>query len=311
MSHFAVLIIGPNALEQLASYQENNMGNCPKELLTFESVNEEYKRYFAKENKGAKYESTEAYEAAFDKYMEEGGDYTKDRTTGEYGYWENTNAKWDWYSLGGRYTGMLKLKADVNKDNTTIGRPGVFGRGADDGCVDVALKRDIDFAGMIADAELKAKDEYEKIEAIFPDGIPKIEISWESIIDSNGIHKNLSNNDKQYLYNRQYGVSVWKDATRTKANEFEATDNELYRFYLWAEQQEFQCSKEEYIKIAGQSAFSTYAVVKDGKWYERGHMGWWGVSFNEKDETEWDVEFSNLVNNLPDDTLLSIYDCHI
>ena len=36
-------------------------------------------------------------------------------------------------------------------------------------------------------------------------------------------------------------------------------------------------TREEYINR--DSDFSTYAVItKDGKWHEKGRMGWWGIS---------------------------------
>jgi hypothetical protein len=55
----------------------------------------------------------------------------------------------------------------------------------------------------------------------------------------------------------------------------------------------------------------TFAIIKDGKWYERGKMGWWGIVRNEKDQKDWEEEFKIHLKNLPDDTLISIYDCHI
>lgn len=55
----------------------------------------------------------------------------------------------------------------------------------------------------------------------------------------------------------------------------------------------------------------TFAVVKDGKWYERGEMGWFALVSNEKPDDQWDKEFKKLIEGLPDDTLISIYDCHI
>lgn len=57
--------------------------------------------------------------------------------------------------------------------------------------------------------------------------------------------------------------------------------------------------------------YRTFAVVKDGVWYERGEMGWWGIVINPKSGDAWDEEFDKLISNLPDDTLLSVYDCHI
>lgn len=58
-------------------------------------------------------------------------------------------------------------------------------------------------------------------------------------------------------------------------------------------------------------SIATHAVVKDGKWYEVGSMGWWGMVTNKKDENEWDAEFEKLVYSLPDDVLLTVFDCHI
>lgn len=63
--------------------------------------------------------------------------------------------------------------------------------------------------------------------------------------------------------------------------------------------------------IANIDQISTFAVVKDGEWYERGEMGWWGCVSNEMDENEWGNKVRELLEGLPDETLISIVDCHI
>jgi len=40
-------------------------------------------------------------------------------------------------------------------------------------------------------------------------------------------------------------------------------------------------------------------------------MGWWGITTNEKADDEWNNEFQKLIEDLPDDTLLTLVDCHI
>jgi hypothetical protein len=40
-------------------------------------------------------------------------------------------------------------------------------------------------------------------------------------------------------------------------------------------------------------------------------MGWFGVVHDEKDENKWDDELERLLISIPDETLLSVYDCHI
>ncbi len=79
----------------------------------------------------------------------------------------------------------------------------------------------------------------------------------------------------------------------------------------WSNIDRFLVGREKYIAAALSSSYSTFAVLKDGEWYERGEMGWWGIAHNEKDQSVWDEELKRLISDLPDDTLLSVYDVHI
>jgi len=63
--------------------------------------------------------------------------------------------------------------------------------------------------------------------------------------------------------------------------------------------------------IANFDELKTFAILKDGEWYERGKMGWWAIVTDEMEDDKWDAEFKKLIDGLPDDTLISIYDCHI
>ena len=45
--------------------------------------------------------------------------------------------------------------------------------------------------------------------------------------------------------------------------------------------------------------------------YEKGKMGRWGTVSNQKDSKTRQSEFKKLLEELPEDTLLSVYDCHI
>ena len=67
-------------------------------------------------------------------------------------------------------------------------------------------------------------------------------------------------------------------------------------------------TKNNYIKW--QSSIATFAVVKNGQWYERG-MGWFGMTRNEKPYDVWYEEFDKLLADVPDDTMLTVVDCHI
>ncbi len=45
--------------------------------------------------------------------FEEHADAEVDAITGRHGYWLNPNARWDWYTIGGRWQGLLKLRDGV------------------------------------------------------------------------------------------------------------------------------------------------------------------------------------------------------
>lgn len=54
-----------------------------------------------------------------------------------------------------------------------------------------------------------------------------------------------------------------------------------------------------------------FAVVKDGQWYQKGQMGWFGMSTDNISDEEWDARVLELIKDLPDDTMLTVVDCHI
>lgn len=116
MSHFTVAVFTENGdLEQveklLAPFQENNMGDCPKEYLTFT----------------------------------EDEDCDVDEETGKRGYWSNPNTKWDWYVVGGRFLGLLIARPGKTGE---LGVPGVFGGSPEAGSFDSMKVEDIDFNAM-------------------------------------------------------------------------------------------------------------------------------------------------------------------
>lgn len=77
MSHFAVLVLSnpdQSIDDLLLPYMENCCGQPPMQYMEF--------------------------------YEDECCDV--DEATGKRGYWQNPNAKWDWFVIGGRFCGMLK-----------------------------------------------------------------------------------------------------------------------------------------------------------------------------------------------------------
>jgi hypothetical protein len=244
MSHFTVLVIGNEPEKQLSPYQENNMGDCPSEYLEF--IEDE--------------------------------DCGLDSDNGKHGYWENTNRKWDWYLLGGRWTGFFKLKSGLIG---RTGEPGIMTDKPNLGFADQAFKSEIDFDGMILKAVDEANKRYEDAMTILSP-LPVNE-SWKSVRER---IKDVS--EARDFYNSQ-------ERCKTK---------------LWDVDQ-FLIPKDEFVKLAKENALSTFAIIKDGIWYEKGTMGWFAFVSNEKPQTDWNNQFNEILQGLPDNTLLSLYDCHI
>jgi hypothetical protein len=124
MSHFSVLVVGENPEEQLAPFQENNMGNHPCCFLEFEDCTEDYRRDAEEieEDPEANGKTRLEYygQGDFDKFCKEWDGCGRDPITGKYGRWENPNAKWDWYKLAGRFSGKLIRRNGTKADDALL-----------------------------------------------------------------------------------------------------------------------------------------------------------------------------------------------
>lgn len=290
MSHFSVFVIGKDADKQLAPYHEFECTGEDNEYVQDVDITSEVV------DKGLDYYGLD------EKTITSMGDLdTADEH--KYGYAlvdaegkvlkavkrTNPNRKWDWYQLGGRWSGFLKAKPGCVG---LRGRPGLMGSNAsnDAGRFDLLRKGEIDFEGMRQDAADKAATTWDKAHAARGG---KDWITWEHVRDV--MHKGGIDAARK-AYNDQPALALLK-----KHPDF--TFSWDYDKYL--------APRDEYVRRARDSAVSPFAIVMDGKWYERGEMGWWGMVSNEQDMDAWNAQVSALLDSLPDDTDISVVDCHI
>jgi len=52
-------------------------------------------------------------------------------------------------------------------------------------------------------------------------------------------------------------------------------------------------------------------INEDGEWFEKGEMGWWGVTFDEKPEDTWKTLFADYLKEVDSDCLVTVVDFHI
>jgi hypothetical protein len=178
--------------------------------------------------------------------------------------------------------------------------------GAELGFADQALISQIDFEGMREKKGKEAQERYERAERLLG-SIPKLHYVWKDLIDEGGSYSHMSIEEKRSLYHGQPAIRILNFAKESLSNGVKEDQD----FLTWLDLEDYQVTKEEYIKKAQDGAISTFAVIKDGKWYERGQMGWWACVSNEKEDSAWECEFEELIKGLSPDTLLTIVDCHI
>ena len=181
----------------------------------------------------------------------------------------NPNKKWDWYEVGGRWSGFFK---------TFVGK------------VDQCRKGLVDIEGMRNEAGVKAAEKFDKFLWLSAGCAPLV--PWAVV------------NEWMFKDDMEAARKYYGDQPIVKA--FRADEEAR-----WWNLEDFECGREKYIQDAREKALRTFAVVKDGQWYEKGKMGWWACVADEKDEEKWTAEFNTLIDGLPDDTLLTIVDCHI
>lgn len=359
MSHFTVLVITDSSsnpeklLEpfsehiEVPKYKTSEVSEDEKQsfIETYTIVNPDHS-YGVKDETEAEKNKLLSFDELYEQYGEDWNDSTWKKDAN--GIWcefstYNPNSKWDWYLLGGRWSGFFKVKpiaalpfqmegfstAEVNnlvelyKANVqkflnvtskyngktesirktiadivdsmenvkfpeyTVGEAGLMTESPRMGYADQLLKKDIDFVGMRAEAILNAEKDYDEFHAVlkgreFP--------LWSAILEKYP--------DDQI------------DAAREEFNNLE-TVKDLNKAGYYFNREKFNVSKEEYLYNASLSAFSAFAFLNKDGWFERGNMGWFGIVTDEKNIKKWDEEFNKMLDALPDDTMLSLYDCHI
>lgn len=291
MSHFTVMVIGDNPEEQLEKFDENITIDEYEKGVVSDENKQKMLDYYAK--KGYKFSS---FDACYKRFGEEWNDgrYRKD----ENGIWHiystyNPDSKWDWYVLGGRWSGRYIIL----KPGATSGIYGSPECGDNKPGIDAALKKDIDFDAIRKKYENGGREYYREIVEKCGRTIPKLELFWETIRDGEQ-YATLTIDEKQALYHAQPSVIQWEKAGFDNA-------------YCGPNLEDFQCTEDEYVQRCIANSFVPYAFVMNGEWHGKGDMGWWGISSNELPQKEWQNKVWKMVDALPDDTMISFYDCHI
>lgn len=215
---------------------------------------------------------------SYELFMEEHCGYTFDEQENAYGYYYNPNAKWDWYQIGGRWPRRFLVKNDcalaVNGENSLLFKEAPS-RNGPDGYKWVAGARKCDIAWDIMKKAFcePAVQKYRIYKEWFGAG---------AVPEKHRDHRITAE-----------GITCWGDLVYHKD---ETLDDYLQREGL----------SEEF-----KYPFSTFAYVSEAGWEGSGDMGWFGMSYNDKDPLAWNCMVEKFIADLPDNAFLVSVDCHI
>jgi hypothetical protein len=199
-----------------------------------------------------------------------------------WGFWSNPNGKggnWDWYSIGGRWTGFFLLK-DGAKMN--LGIPRVFMRSpTNPRAVDQARKCDIDWEAMRRRARERAEQSWEEANRM-----PESKREHYGIRPDDTKQSYVERNEKDACLPEVVLMEgEWEKGTFSKEWEKE------YRRLRdgWSDEENREKWEKDRQKLL------------NGDWHEE-NRGKWG---------EWEDEFQELFERIPEDAVLTLVDCHI
>lgn len=280
MSHFAVLVIGDDVEAQLQPYHEYECTGIEDQYVINVDITNE-----------ARSIHTEHYATEpFPKFV---ADYYGLDVRDDGSVWRKTNpnAKWDWWVVGGRWSGFFSVKPN----------PKVPGSSNPDTRIDAGPKGLINIEGMRLSAAQEAIERWKTVEHLVS-GLPEPRL-WDEVFP-NG-HQIPDFDELKAWYYAQPAIKAVHEWLKQRGSFFIGWHD--IEPYLQRESD----AMEQYVALKRNQACIPYAVVMEGKWSAKGKMGFFGVSNDIEDPAKWYQQMNDILDRIPDDTLLTIVDCHI
>jgi len=233
----------------------------------------------------------------------EGGKFDSE---GNWGYMTNPNAKWDWYSVGGRWTGTLQLKDD-RMGEAFNGTPGLMTEHNNDPQrADSALAGDVDWEGMRQSRLQKKLDAYDLVQEALKHVRTETQPVDEAKLHEQYHEENIRGENFRKTWPTYEAYIQWEMATKWLRKE---KDTYLGLGLSFAEILEYYLPRDEYIATREVEALTWAFVDLDGQWVEGAEMGWWGMH-DEKDQS-YNQAFWRFVEALDAHQRVYVVDCHI
>lgn len=207
-------------------------------------------------------------------------------------------AKWDWWTVGGRWSGMLPLKPGAEGADLAI--PGAGYRGDEPirpGGVDQAPKGAVDIDRMRREAAAEADARWTQYEQIVATHGPLPDDTWTQFEDK-------ASHEFQESKRAYWNHPTVKALQQAEVIGFMDMPSEKFGRGM---------TRERYVQDAADGALRSFAVLNhDGQWYEPGAMGWFGASTDSPESRRrYYRKLAEILDATPDDHFLTVVDCHI
>ena len=229
----------------------------------------------------------------FETFMEDYADVSRDEETGRYGNWTNLKGVWDWYVVGGRWSGFFKNKPGTPHRFV----PNRYEAPPPTGFSDLVRVGDWDFAGQMDQAAERAARHYVRVYEVL-DGRP-LPPPWQDVLQAHNGNMAAAREASQAHPTNIFINSLWSDPKMREEGLFDP---------FTAIADEYGCSLEQYIERARLRTATPYAILKDGEWVSRRLKG--GKLGEEIPELEWCRKIHGVYSELSPDTELIAVDYH-
>lgn len=219
-------------------------------------------------------------------------------------YWVNPQKKWDWWTIGGRWRGRYQARIDASEDDLILSDAAWMNESVElQPCaVDGGRIRALRLDALREKASSKALEDWDQYTRVVA-GTPKHE-PWSMFVarvtDSSGTteytiadaRRDYAAQERIQRIRQSVEYREWFDGPE---GEFEGRDREAYA--AWKREQ----------AVPGWGL-----LTLDGEWWEKGQMGWFGMSDRTDDaEAVYLAKANTYIDALPDDAWIVLVDCHI
>lgn len=344
MSHFVVMVAVPGdtpeteietAVEkQLAPFHEYECTGIDDEYVVDVDVTDEARADYAKYGDGESFRDFCLGWYGSAKFEGEGDDIRVFRRT-------NPNAKWDWWVIGGRWSGLFNPEGSQGNPNA----PAFAQRLPNTG--NIIRKKDWPYEERMAKARDEWGQRYDAVWAVIgtlADDYQTFEQLTESmgqagpmtreeaIADFHARGDNMLNpgaepseddiarmmerGDPWRLVRKAYAEQPLVIAARNvddplatdeqRADQFDK--GKLLSFFDSVD--DYLVDRDKFLDLKAFASVGAYATVDlKGNWIQRGEMGWFGMDSDH--DPDWPKPALDALEAFPDDTFLVAVDCHI